>query len=187
MDEYTFKDLIINPETPGLRSLIGKEVYCSNVPLHCLNYANKNRSIGILKDVYKDADHPFRVETPEGNALWFSCIIPKKKEPKPEYAPFKSMEEFVEGYIEAKGGVKTDSFEDNLLQCGMWLKEKGVESGAYCMVTEIWKEGVSVGQEGIFLNEGSISTDFTSWHDLYLSFNFLDGTPCGRLMEEKHE
>lgn len=187
MDEYTFKDLIINSETPGLRSLIGKEVYFSDVPLYCIKGANNNCEVGILKGICKGIAFPFQIETPEKEVLNFACIILKKEKSKPEYTPFKSMEEFVDSYMEAKGGVESNSFEDNLLQCGMWLKEKGAESGAYCMVTEIWKEGVSVGQEGIFLNEGSISTDFTSWCDLYLSFNFLDGSPCGRLVEEKHE
>ena len=36
MDEYTFKDLIIDPETSGLENLIGKEVYFDDVPIHCI-------------------------------------------------------------------------------------------------------------------------------------------------------
>lgn len=179
MDEYTFKDLIINPETPGLRSLIGKEVYCSNVPLHCLNYANKNRSIGILKDVCKDADHPFRVETPEGNALWFSCIIPKKKEPKPEYTPFKSMGEFVKKYEEVRDIVAFGSFEDSLFRCGLWLKTYDVntEKPMYTHVSRITCEGIQISDNF-----------FITWEDLLLQgFLFLNDTPCGNLVEEKHE
>ena len=34
MSEYVFEDLIMNPETPNLESLIGKEVYYSNTPLY---------------------------------------------------------------------------------------------------------------------------------------------------------
>ena len=186
MSEYVFEELIMNPKNPGLESLIGKEVYCNDVPLACLDHANEHRRAGILREVREESsDYPFRVETPEGEVLGFVCIIPKKNEPKPEYTPFETMEEFVEGYIEAKGGVKTDSFENNLLQCGMWLKERGTESDAYCMVTEMFEEGVFVGQEDTFISEGSISTDFTSWRDLYLGFNFLDGTPCGKLRGNK--
>lgn len=186
MSEYVFEDLIINPKTPNLESLVGKEVYCNNTPLACLAHANEHRGVGILREICEEStNYPFRVETPEGDILGFVCIVPKKEEPKPEYTPFETMKEFVEGYIEAKGGVKTDSFENNLLQCGMWLKERGTESDTYCMVIEMFEEGVFVGQEDTFISEGSISTDFTSWRDLYLGYTFLDGSSCGKLKESK--
>ena len=178
MDEYTFKDLIVDPENPSLESLVGKEVYCSNVPLHCLNYANKNYSIGILKDVRKDADHPFRVETPEGDALWFACIIPKKEDPKPEYIPFESMKDFVERYTEVKEGVDFNSFEDNLLQCGMWLKNVD-DNGkpVYILVCEIKDEGVKLDEHGWF-----------NWEELLSKgFLFPNDMPCGKLVEVEHE
>ena len=191
MAEYVFEELIINPKKPGLENLIGKEVYCNDVPLACLDHANEHRRAGILREVREDStDYPFRVETPEGDVLGFVCIIPKKNEPKPEYAPFKSMEEFVEGYVEAKGGVKTDSFEDNLLQCGMWIKEKRQDSDAYCMVTEIWNDGISLGHSKTYsvqnlLGEHSIIVETTSWETLYKGFTFLNGSPCGKLVAIK--
>lgn len=36
MNRYVFEDLVMNPETPGLEGLIGKEVYFCTVPLDCL-------------------------------------------------------------------------------------------------------------------------------------------------------
>ena len=42
MNEYTFENLIMNPETPGLESLIGKKVYSGTAPLDCLKRANKD-------------------------------------------------------------------------------------------------------------------------------------------------
>ncbi len=191
MAEYVFEELIINPKKPGLENLIGKEVYCNDVPLACLDHANEHRRAGILREVREEStDYPFRVETPEGEVLGFVCIIPKKNEPKPEYAPFKSMEEFVEGYVEAKEGVKTDSFEDNLLQCGMWIKEKRQDSDAYCMVTEIWNDGISLGHSKTYsvqnlLGEHSTIVETTSWETLYKGFTFLNGSPCGKLVESK--
>lgn len=191
MAEYVFEELIINPKKPGLENLIGKEVYCNDVPLACLDHANEHRRAGILREVREEgADYPFRVETPEGDVLGFVCIIPKKNEPKPEYVPFKSIEEFVEGYVEAKGGVKTDSFEDNLLQCGMWIKEKRQDSDAYCMVTEIWNDGISLGHSKTYsvqnlLGEHSTIVETTSWETLYKGFTFLNGSPCGKLVECK--
>ena len=186
MDEYTFVDLIIDPETPGLESLIGKEVYCNDVPLACLAHANEHHGAGILREIrHESADYPFRVEIPEGGIFGFVCIIPKKEESEPEHVPFKSKEEFVEKYMQIKEGVAFGPFEDSLLQCGMWLKERGQGSDVYCMVTEIRDYGVSVGQEEVFLSEGTASTDFTSWQELYMEYTFLDGSLCRKLVEDK--
>ena len=190
MNKYVFEDLIINPETPGLRSLIGKEVYFSDVPLSCIKGANNNCEVGILKGICKGITFPFQIETSEKEVLNFACIIFKKEESKPEYAPFKSKEEFVEGYVEAKGGVKSNSFEDNLLQCGMWIKVKGMSSGGYCMVNELWNDGVALGHSKIY-NVQNVSGEYStvvetvSWEDLYKGFTFLDDSPCGKLAEIK--
>ena len=189
MNEYVFEELIINPKTPGLESLIGKEVYCNDVPLACLDHANEHRGAGILREVrHESADYPFRVEIPEGGIFGFVCIIPKKEESEPEYVPFKSKEEFVEKYMQIKEGVAFGPFEDSLLQCGMWLKERGQESDVYCMVTEIWNDGVALGHSKICTvqnTSGEYSTviEITSWKDLYKGFTFLDGSPCGNLKE----
>ena len=187
MSEYTFADLIINPEAPNLESLIGKEVYFNDVPTFCIRNANDDYMVGILMGIHKEESAPFYVEAPSGCMLNYACIIPKKEESEPEYVPFESKEEFVEKYMQIKEGVAFGPFEDNLLQCGMWLKEKGTDSDVYCTVTEIWKEGVSVGQEEVFLTEGAVSTDFTSWRELCMEYTFLDGSPCGKLIEAEHE
>lgn len=42
MNEYTFENLIMNPETPGLERLIEKKVYYGTAPLSCLKRANKD-------------------------------------------------------------------------------------------------------------------------------------------------
>ena len=184
MAEYTYKNVIIDPTSKDAKTCIGKRVYYSTNPTSCLQYANDHAMdcCEVLKGINPDDIYPFVLED---NTYLCSCIILCLEEPEPEYIPFKSMEEFVERYMEVKKGVRSDSFEDNLLQCGIWIKEKGQDSDIYCMVTEMWKEGVSVGQEDTFISEGSVSTDFTSWHDLYLGFNFLDGSPCGKLRENK--
>lgn len=193
MNEYVFEDLIINPKTPNLESLIGKEVYCNDVPLACLDHANEHRGAGILREVrLESADYPFRVEIPEGGIFGFVCIIPKKEESEPEYVSFESKEEFVEKYMQIREGVAFGLFEDSLLQCGMWLKERGRESDVYCMVTEIWNDGVALGRSKTY-NVQNISGEYstvietTSWEDLYKGFTFLDGSPCGKLIEAEHE
>ena len=191
MGEYTYDNVIIDPHKEGVRSLIGKEVYFEAKPFLCLKAANEKlaSNLGILVEVYKDSINPFCVKGKSGSYK-YPCIIEKKEESKPEYVPFKSMEEFVEGYVEAKGGVKTDSFEDRLLQCGMWIKVKGISSGGYCTVNELWNDGVALGHSKIY-NVQNASGEFStvietvSWEDLYKGFTFLDGSPCGKLVEIK--
>lgn len=191
MNEYVFEDLIMNPKSPGLESLIGKEVYCNDVPLACLDHANEHRGAGILREVRREStDYPFRVEIPEGGILGFVCIIPKKEESEPEYVPFESKEEFVEKYMQIKEGVAFGPFEDSLLQCGMWLK--GKESGAYYMVTEIWGCGVVISSSDmktVKIGEDKYYTvnRVIHWKNLLQYFTFLDGSPCGRLVETAHE
>ena len=180
MAEYVFEELIINPKKPGLESLIGKEVYCNDVPLACLDHANEHRRAGILREVREDStDYPFRVETPEGEVLGFVCIIPKKNEPKPEYAPFESMEEFVKKYEEVRDIVAFGSFEDSLLRCGLWLKtyDFNTKKPMYAHVSRITCEGIQISDDF-----------FITWEDLLLQgFLFLNDSPCGKLAEEKYE
>ena len=84
MSEYTFENLIINPETPGLEDLIGKEVYFCTIPLDCLKHANKDYEIGILREIRKDLICPFFIELPNGMIVNYACIVPKKRETKSE-------------------------------------------------------------------------------------------------------
>ena len=191
MGEYTYDNVIIDPHIEGVRSLVGKEVYFEAKPFLCLKAANEKlvSNLGILVEVYKDSINPFCVKGKSGSYK-YPCIIEKKEEPKPEYAPFKSVEEFVEGYVEAKGGVRSNSFEDNLLQCGMWIKAKGMSSGGYCMVNELWNDGVALGHSKTYnvqnvSGEYSTVVETTSWETLYKGFTFLDDSPCGKLVEIK--
>ncbi len=173
MDEYTFKDLIINPETPGLEGLIGKEVYFGYIPLYCVSLANENYKTGILKEVHKDYSAPFFVETPSGDIINYVCIIPKKEESKPRYVPFENQKEFVRAYQKFKESIKYDTFENNLADYGIWVKNK---NGISCaMVLEIWDEGVALGGE----------TQSIYWRDLFEYYTFPDGSPCGKLKESK--
>ena len=179
MDEYTFKDLIIDPETSGLEDLIGKEVYSDNTPLGCLQRANKSYGVGILREIRKDDYRPFYVEYPNGMMLTFICMIIKKEKSKPEYTPFKSMEEFVKKYEEVRDIVAFGSFEDSLFRCGLWLKtyDFNTEKPMYAHVSRITCEGIQISDNF-----------FITWEDLLSQgFLFLNDTPCGRLVEEKYE
>lgn len=185
MAKYTFNNLIANPENPDLESLIGKEVYYSNVLLRCVSKANEDIGVGVLRGIHKDDYLPFLVETSNGNDsrnyACFACIIPKKKEkPEPKYVPFKDAKEFIRAYKNAPGCL--DEEDSYLFKHGMWLKEKN-RSGVYCMVTEIWNCGVDVGSNRTPTGGNIVIDDFTLWENLYLGYTFLDGSPCGRKVE----
>lgn len=175
MNKYVSKDLIIDPEAPGLEDLVGKEVYCDSTPLACLDHANEHRGTGILREIRKDSYRPFYVEYPNGMILSYACIIPKK-EPKPEYIPFETMEEFVDSYSEVMKWADYDSFEDNLLQCGMWLKDvDDNDKPAYILVCEIKDEGVKLDEHGQLTWEELLSKGFL----------FPNDKPCGKLAESE--
>ncbi len=175
MDEYTFENLIINPETPGLESIIGKEIYYGDVPIYCIDRANKNYNVGILREIRENYGAPFFVETSSGCMLNYACIIIKKEEPK-EYTPFKSADEFTDAYDCANYSVKNGTVENKLLSYGgMWLK--GKVSGFYYMVAEIRSDGVVLAGD----------QDVIFWSELLKDYVFLDDSSCGRLVEEKHE
>ena len=170
MAEYTFENLIMNPETPGLESLIGKKVYSGTAPLDCLKRANKDYEVGILREIRKDCLCPFLVEVPNGMIFNYVCIIPKKEEQKSKYVQFQDGREFFNSYLSVESRLeKEDHFLSNH---GIWLKRR--ESDDLFMVVDIWDDGVVIG-----------SNQFTtSWNDLSNDYTFLDSSPCGKLMEE---
>lgn len=174
MGEYTYDNVIINPNTEGIESLIGKEVYFCDNPSLCLQKANEKSSTmsGILVEICKDSINPFCVECKD-SIYEYPCIIEKKEEPKPEYIPFETMEEFVDRYSEVMKWADYDSFEDNLLQCGMWLKYiDDNDKPVYTLVCEIKDEGVKLDEHGRFTWEELLSKGFL----------FPNDKPCGKLI-----
>ena len=169
MDEYTFKDLIIDPEAPGLENLIGKEVYFCTAPLDCLNRANTDYETGILREIREGLIWPFFIEVSNGMIINYACIIPKKEEPKPKYVPFESKEEFIEAF-HYHDNVNYSETEDILMNYGMWLKSIEYDYG---LVTRITDNVIKVGNSSL------------NWTYLLDHYTFLDGTPCGRLEESK--
>ena len=175
MDKYTYSNLIIDPTKEGIESLIGKEVYFSDVPNICLENANKNdiSYFGTLERIRKDGNNPFMVKSILSTTYW-SCIIPKKEEPKPKYIPFESADEFIDVYDSKNFSVQSGTIENKLLYYGgIWLKDKDID-GVFYMVTEIWRDGVVLGSD----------QSTTKWDDLLYGYTFLDGSPCGKEVEE---
>lgn len=78
MAEYTYKDIIIDPESEEAKNAIGKEVYYTNWPMNLLKFATEDKDKGILTIA---SGLGFLV-----NDTFWQCIIVKKEEPYPERA-----------------------------------------------------------------------------------------------------
>ena len=171
MTEYTYDNVLINPSKEGIESLIGKEVYCHENPCLCLKNANKKSTdfLGVLMKIHKDSNNPFCVKQNDG-VYKYSCIIEKKEEPKPKYMPFKDMYEFVNRYFY----LNTNDNEQSLQLLNMnaiWLR---YNNNAIRLVTDIWTDGVYLGSDRLK----------TKWEELFSKYTFLDGSPCGKEVEE---
>lgn len=194
MAEYTYKDVIIDPNSEKAKSCLGKECYFDDNPGFCLFCANNNdettlapfSEIRILNDDI--TEYPFQNGF---NKIYYACIIPKKEDLKPEYQPFSNQEEFLNHYAYHKDRLVESSSTHQLSSLGgVWLKDKHLTT--FHMVTEIWGDGVIIGDtkmKTVKSGKGEYFTmnDITEWRELLKDYTFLDGTPCGRLVEEKHE
>ena len=188
MAEYTYDNILIDPSKEGIESLIGKEVYFEVNPYLCLKAANEKlaSSSGILVEIYKDSISPFCVKGKSGSYK-YPCIIEKKDEPKPEYIPFESVEEFLDAYYRNET-KKLDGIYRYLATRGIWIKGKGTYN-SYYMITELWDDGVIIGDSKINTTQVSsdryfTANDITDWHELYDKYAFIDGSPCGKEVEE---
>ena len=171
MAEYTYEDIIIDPDDPRLEGAIGKECYFSDFPKKVLNSARNNSSeyLDCLTNISKEKPFPFTCEKGFG----YNLIIIKKEEQKtnPKYVPFGNVAEFIDAYRNTTGCLNEEDYY--ISNNGIWIKGKASE--AYYMVTKIWDIGVSVVDD----------PDETSWGELLKYYTFLDGTPCGKLSEEE--
>ena len=184
MAEYTYEDIIMDPEDPRLEGAIGKVCYFNDSPKMILEHANNNspNNFFSLKEINKNNEYPFTDGKYED--VW-TLIIIKKEEPKPEYVPFESKEEFIEAYHYHDNANYSET-DDILLNYGMWLWSN--VDGSYKLVTEIWNAGVVIGDDKMRITneEGHIDVfnDTTSWVKLFSEYRFLDGSYCGKEVEE---
>ena len=176
MAEYTYEDIIMDPNDPRLEGAIGKECYFSDYPKKVLYGARNNSSeyLDCLTNIIKEGVCPFVDKKGYGRTL----IIIKKEEPKPKpkYIPFENVTEFLDAYRNAPGCLNEEACY--LSKNGLWLKDNEID--AYCMVTEIWDMGIVIGNKNITIGETTVFNDITSWDELLEDCTFLDGTPCGK-------
>ena len=179
MGEYTYDNVIIDPHKEGVRSLIGKEVYFEAKPFLCLRAANEKlaSNLGILVEVYKDSINPFCVKGKSGSYK-YPCIIEKREEPKPEFVPFKSADEFVDEYDNANYSISSGTLENKLLNYGgVWLKSK--KDNSLCMVAGVSNSGLVICDKERTTSEPIKYNVRMSWAEILANFVFADGTPCG--------
>lgn len=165
MTEYTYKDIIIDPTSEEAKNCIGKEVYFSDNISICLYRAHNeiNSFMGVLQGITERYCYPFRV-----NDSYYQVIIPKKEEPKPEYVPFKNIDEFIEAWMCTQEKPETV----NVIDCfGIWLRHiVDDEKQPIVLAVEIWNDGLVLGDD----------CEITRWEELLEHYHFLNGTPCGK-------
>ena len=172
MSEYSYNDIIMDPEDPRLEGAIGKECYFSDCPTKLLESARYNSALYLdcLTNISKEKACPFSDKNGSGWAL----IIIKKEEPKPKYVPFENAEEFIDAYDNANYSVKNGTAENKLFNYGgIWLRNKNDDS--MYMVIEIWNDGVVLGSDQIA----------TPWKYILDEYTFLDSTTCGKEVEDE--
>ena len=178
--EYSWNDIIINPTSEDVRACIGKECYFSHNPMYCLNNANKkdNYYCDILEEINIGGKEPFPfIFARQKHAA--SCIILKKEEPK--YIPFESAKDLVESYQRSKEGLNRDTFEDNLANHGIWVRDKATKS--LCQIISITSNEVAMYGKKALYSESNLSVKGVvpiSFEDLLNDYEFLDSSPCGK-------
>ena len=183
MAEYTYKDIIIDPTSEEAKNAIGKKCYMYDSPTMLLKMANSDDDARTLESI-DESDYPFN-DKEFGNE--WTCIIVKKEEPKPKYVHFENAEEFLDAYYRNET-KKLDGIYRYLATRGIWIKGKGTYN-SYYMITELWDDGVIIGDSKINTTQVSsdryfTANDITDWHELYDKYTFLDGSPCGKEVEE---
>ena len=165
MAEYTYKDIIIDPISEEAKNAIGEGCYFGSNPKTVLDFANCNEKkfLRVLECIKPEEDNPFYDYN-----YGFPCIIVKKEEPKPKYVPFESKEEFIEAFHYHDNANYSET-DDILLNYGVWLKLNEL----YVLVTCISDEYIKTFESCYF------------WNELLENFEFLDGSPCGKEVEDE--
>ena len=108
------------------------------------------------------------------NGINYPYFVLEKVEepPKPKYVPFESKEEFIDAFHYHDNANYSET-DDILLNYGMWLKDR--YSDAMFLVTGIFDKSIHV-------------CDFDedeSWQEILNEYTFLDGSPCGKEVEDE--
>ena len=171
MAEYTYADVIIDPNDPRVE--IGKEYYFSDTPKGVLDYANRSSKGDYLEFVAKSEMHPFSLE----KQPFHKCCLIRKKEPEKRYVPFDFDDPEVRKELMGKTIVNNHDLDGEgefreVMIVGFLNKS---DEDRDCWSSNGDTEGtVALTIDGYFHAD-----------ELMKECTFLDGTPCGRLVEEE--
>ena len=154
--EYTYADVIIDPN--DLRVEIGKEYWCGATAWGVLDSANNGHRSFPLLDVRRSDNKPFILSSVNSDAFTEPCII-RKKEPKKKYVPFDLSKE-----------------EDRARLRGAWVRHKQNPEREN-LITGLGDETVDF---AVYFGDLAVGTGA-----LLENFEFVDGSPCGNLVEEE--
>ena len=157
MPEYTYKDVIIDPEDPRVE--IGKEYWMDNIPSECLRSANEDKTTLTLNKIEPNRPWPF-YSTKSGSCV---CII-RKKEPEKKYVPFDLSDPEVRKGLRGKVITAKDTTFSRYIEAVIGcfeLRDTKVD-GVDC---QCW-----------FMNGISAEELMNDW-------KFEDGSPVGKLVE----
>ena len=126
MSEYTYKDVIIDPNDPRVE--IGAEYFFGNNPsclLRSISQLSANEGVLVMRDSAIEAQSsPFMSSENE----WFVCLI-RKKEPEKKYVPFDLSDPEVRKSLRGRWITKSDGTDEKVLwwfwKCnGYWMADE---------------------------------------------------------------
>lgn len=152
--EYTYKDVIIDPDDPRVE--IGAEYYYCDNPSTCLERANKEdvAHLAVLEKIYPDAIGHFFIDD-----AYSICLI-RKKETEKKYVPFDLSAPEVRKSLR-----------------GMWIKNK--ENHFEICITAFTHQG----HVGNTISADIYRANDIEADELLNYWVFDDGSPCGKIVE----
>ena len=163
-DEYGYEDIIINPYLADVKAAIGKSCFFGDSPRDTMNVANTRKDEASTLTGIKDG---YFVD--ENGTKW-DCIIINRDKPKPEYVPFRTSSQFISAYKCHRGEDLGKELGCQLASLGgIWIKSD--KRGLYAIVTEVYDNGVLTRPD----------CGLVTWSELYTTYVFPDGTPCGNV------
>ena len=155
MAEYTYADVIIDPNDPRVE--IGKEYWFGSGPKQVIDKANGDNSTSMLREIRPNLERPFLFSSDMNSDIGMAPCMIRKKEPEKKYVPFDLSKE-----------------EDKAKLRGAWVRVKEVPN--------IEKQINGLNAACVFLY--GMENQGLKPKELVELWEFIDGTPCGKLVEE---
>lgn len=133
---------------------IGKEYYFGNNPILVIRYAKQDSKISNHDGVLREVQGDSDLPFVDDVGFLFPCII-RKKEPENKYVPFDLGDPEVRENLRGKWAVADG--------------DEGQISGFHRFNGEEWM--------------AAITTGYVTAEGLLDKWKFVDGSPCGRLVE----